>query len=49
MGSTQLGIIISDKEASKIETFLKALSGSIPTITYPQFPVATDKTPKPEL
>ena len=49
MGSTQLGIIISDKEASKIETFLKALSGTKPTITYPQFPVATDKTPKPEL
>ncbi|MDY5557192.1 cytochrome-c peroxidase [Helicobacter sp.] len=49
MGSTQLGITISDKEASKIETFLKALSGTKPTITYPQFPVATDKTPKPEL
>ena len=49
MGSTQLGITISDKEASKIETFLKALTGEKPQITYPQFPVATDKTPKPEL
>ena len=49
MGSTQLGITISDKEAQKIETFLKALTGEKPQITYPQFPVATDKTPKPEL
>ena len=49
MGRTQLGITISDKEAQKIETFLKALTGEKPQITYPQFPVATDKTPKPEL
>ncbi|WP_273211863.1 cytochrome-c peroxidase [Helicobacter rodentium] len=49
MGSVQLGINITNAEAKKIATFLKSLSGEKPTITYPQFPIATDKTPKPEL
>ncbi|TLD80469.1 cytochrome-c peroxidase [Helicobacter sp. MIT 05-5293] len=49
MGSTQLGISINDEEAKSIETFLKALTGDKPTITYPQLPIATEKTPKPEL
>ncbi|WP_291949755.1 cytochrome-c peroxidase [Campylobacter sp.] len=49
MGSVQLGIEISDKEAASIETFLNALTGKKPTITYPQLPKASKNTPKPEL
>lgn len=49
MGSVQLGINISDKEAQSIETFLKSLTGEKPKIAYPQFPVVTQSTPKPEL
>lgn len=49
MGSVQLGINISNKEANQIATFLKSLSGTKPTIVYPQLPIATEKTPKPEL
>ena len=47
MGSIELGIKISDKDAQKIVTFLKALKGRKPAITYPQLPESTDKTPKP--
>ncbi len=47
MGSVQLGITISDEDASKIETFLKTLEGTKPEITYPQLPASTNKTPKP--
>jgi len=47
MGSTQLGIKISKKEVSQIETFLKSLTGKKPNIAYPILPVISDKTPKP--
>ncbi|WP_072682013.1 cytochrome-c peroxidase [Arcobacter sp. LA11] len=47
MGSVQLGIKISDKEANEIVSFLKALKGRKPQITYPQLPESTNKTPKP--
>ncbi len=47
MGSVQLGINISDDDAAKIVTFLKALKGTKPAITYPQLPESTDSTPKP--
>jgi len=47
MGSTQLGIKISDEEAAKIVTFFHALEGKKPTIIYPQLPKSTNKTPKP--
>lgn len=49
MGSVQLGIELSDKEAQQIETFLKSLTGTKPEIKYPQLPASTDKTPKPQL
>ncbi len=49
MGSTQLGIKISDKEADKIVTFLKSLTGDKPQIIYPVLPVSTAKTPKPSM
>ena len=47
MGSVQLGINITDADAAKIVTFLKALKGDKPAIVYPQLPESTDKTPKP--
>ncbi len=47
MGSVQLGIKISDKEANEIVSFLKALKGRKPQITYPQLPESTKNTPKP--
>lgn len=48
MGSVQLGINISDKDADKIEAFLKSLTGDKPTIVYPILPPSTAKTPKPD-
>lgn len=45
MGRIQLGVAISDTEAFEIETFLKALEGRKPTITYPVLPVRTTATP----
>jgi cytochrome c peroxidase len=48
MGSTQLGIEISDKEASEIVDFLGALKGRKPQIVYPQLPESTSSTPKPD-
>jgi cytochrome c peroxidase len=48
MGSTQLGIQISDEEAAKIVTFFGALKGRKPEITYPQLPESTLKTPQPD-
>ena len=49
MGSTQLGISISNNEAKKIVTFLNALTGEKPNISYPILPVITTKTPKPDM
>ncbi|RAX58209.1 cytochrome C biogenesis protein CcsA [Helicobacter monodelphidis] len=49
MGSVQLGIEITDKEAEQIETFLGSLTGTKPKIEYPMFPISTDATPKPML
>ena len=47
MGSVQLGIEISDKEADEIVTFLKALKGKKPVVVYPVLPESTLDTPKP--
>lgn len=48
MGTTQLGVKISDEEAAKIVTFFGALKGRKPEISYPQLPESTSKTPKPD-
>ena len=48
MGSVQLGITISDEDASKILTFLKTIKGEKPVITYPQLPESNLDTAKPE-
>ncbi len=47
MGSIQLGIKITDTEAGEIETFLRALKGRKPAISYPQLPEESATTPKP--
>lgn len=49
MGSTQLGIKISNKEAKSIAVFLNSLTGEKPKVEYPQLPISTEKTPKPQL
>ena len=48
MGRIQLGLDISDAEAAKIVTFLGALEGRKPEISYPQLPKSTATTPKPD-
>ena len=45
MGRIQLGMKITDKEASSIETFLNTLEGEKPEIIYPQLPNPTSSTP----
>lgn len=47
MGSVQLGIKISNKEAKEIETFLKTLKGRKPALVYPQLPEESATTPRP--
>ncbi len=49
MGRIQLGTKITDKEASSIEEFLKALDGRKTDIVVPQLPASTNKTPKPSM
>ncbi len=49
MGRIQLGTKITDKEATAIETFFKALDGRKPEIIYPNLPASTETTPKPDL
>lgn len=49
MESVQLGIEISDKDAKTIEAFLNSLTGIKPVVIYPEFPISTPKTPKPQL
>ena len=48
MGTTQLGMSLSDQESEAIVTFLKSLDGEMPTITYPHLPAVTAQTPKPQ-
>ena len=48
MGSTQLGLEVSDEEAYEIVTFLRSLKGEKPKITYPQLPESTMDTPRPD-
>ena len=48
MGRIQLDIKLSDKETQTIEAFLRTLTGKKPTVTYPQLPNSTPKTPKPK-
>jgi len=49
MGRIQLGVSLSDKQASSIETFLKTLEGKKPDMSVPMLPASTDTTPKADL
>ena len=49
MGRIQLGMDVSDKDAAKIETFLKALDGRKPKVEFPMLPASTATTPKPNV
>jgi cytochrome c peroxidase len=48
MGSSQLGITLSDDEEGKIITFLKTTTGVQPKVEYPILPAPTDATPRPK-
>ncbi len=47
MGSTQLGIELSEGEVDKITAFLRALNGDQPSVIYPILPPSTVETPRP--
>jgi len=49
MGRIQLGVKVSDADAAKIETFLKALDGRKPKVAFPMLPASTATTPKPDV
>jgi cytochrome c peroxidase len=50
MADHQLGRVLSKQEVDSIVTFLKTLTGQLPTeyIKEPTLPKSTDKTPKPD-
>lgn len=50
MGKHQLGKDLTDDDIKSIATWLKSLTGELPTayITAPTLPPGTDKTPKPD-
>jgi len=49
MGSSQLGIKLSDEETTKIVAFLQALTGEQPQVVYPILPPSTAATLRPEM
>ena len=51
MGEYQLGRTLTDNEVGQIVTFLRTLTGQLPTdyIKEPALPPSTEATPKPEL
>uniref|UniRef100_UPI003967CCB1 cytochrome-c peroxidase n=1 Tax=Bradyrhizobium sp. SZCCHNR1039 TaxID=3057350 RepID=UPI003967CCB1 len=48
MGTSQLGIQLTDDEISKITTFLDSLTGEQPKVTYPILPPSVVSTPRPQ-
>ena len=49
MGSSQLGISLSEADIDMILAFLETTKGEQPQITYPILPAPTERTPKPKL
>ena len=49
MGSSQLGIALTDDQVNAIVAFLKTTTGTQPKVEYPILPPITDKTPRPIL
>ncbi len=48
MGRHQLGKELSEADVTSIATFLKSLTGDLPTIAKPELPPSGPKTPKPD-
>jgi cytochrome c peroxidase len=48
MGSSQLGVQLTDEEDDKITAFLGSLTGEAPKVIYPILPPSTATTPRPE-
>ncbi len=49
MGSSQLGVKLTDAEVAKVTAFLRALTGRQPQVEYPILPPGSDATPQPEV
>jgi len=49
MGSSQLGITLTDADADHIAAFLQSLTGKPPKVDYPILPPSSDETPHPVL
>lgn len=49
MSNSQLGTELADDEVEAITAFLKTLTGAIPEMRYPELPVSTGQTPRPEV
>lgn len=48
MGTSQLGVQLTDDDIDKITTFLASLTGEQPKVTYPILPPSVASTPRPE-
>lgn len=48
MGSSQLGIELTDAEVDKITEFLQSLTGEQPKVVYPILPPSVATTPRPQ-
>jgi cytochrome c peroxidase len=48
MGSSQLGIELSDTQVDRITDFLHALTGEQPAVVYPILPASAAATPRPQ-
>ncbi len=48
MGSSQLGIKLSDQDVSDITAFLHSLTGQQPQVVYPTLPPSVSSTPRPK-
>ncbi len=48
MGSSQLGIQLTDDQVDKITTFLHSLTGDQPQVVYPILPPSVAATPRPQ-
>ncbi len=48
MGSSQLGIPLTDDEVNNITAFLDSLTGQLPKVIYPILPPSTVGTPRPK-
>jgi cytochrome c peroxidase len=48
MGAIQLGVRLTDDEATKITDFLQSLTGEQPRIAYPVLPPSIAETPRPQ-